>query len=254
LLLDPNNFFKLFSLDTGPVIHVGAHEAEERKLYTSLNLTPRIWIEAQPDLVSKLREKFDSPEDQILQGAVWSSSGALFNLNIASNSQSSSLLELGSHSKNYPDITYVGTVQVKTIVLEDVLAEVEYVAFLNLDIQGAELQALKGAGDELAKVQAIYTEVNFEEVYKECPLVSEIDSYLLGYGFRRVLTYRTQAGWGDALYLRLNKLMRLSVRLLSQKSALRWLFYRQWFTAKIYSKLGKSPVIQSVLRAIRRQH
>lgn len=251
MLFEIGIIFKRLSLDAGPVIHVGAHEAEERESYMSLNLTPRIWIEAQPDLVSRLRERLDPPEDQVLQGAAWSASGILFNLNIASNSQSSSILELGSHSTNYPDITYVGTVQVHTIVLEDVLAKMERVALLNLDIQGAELQALKGASDELAKVQAIYTEVNFEELYKDCPLVGEIDSYLLGYGFKRVLTYRTPAGWGDALYLRQNMLVRLSLKLLIQKGVLRWRFFKEGFIHSVYSKLGSFPSIQIVIRAIR---
>lgn len=253
MLFEIGNVFKQLSLDAGPVIHVGAHEAEEREYYISLNLTPRIWIEAQPELASKLREGLVPPMDQVLEGAVWSASGILLDLNISSNSQSSSILEFGSHSANYPDITYVGTVEVQTIVLEDVLAKMESVALLNLDIQGAELQALKGAGEELAKVQAIYTEVNFEEVYKGCALISEIDSFLLGYGFKRTLTYRTQAGWGDALYLRQNALTRLSPKLWVQKAGLRWHFLSEWLIHSVYSKLGNVPVILIIMRTIRRR-
>jgi hypothetical protein len=136
--------------------------------------------------------------------------GVSFDFNVSSNSQSSSVLALGTHSKNHPDITYVKTVKVDSIVLEDILSKFDSVTLLNLDIQGAELHALRGAGLELRKVKAIYTEVNFEEVYKDCALIGELDSFLAKFGFKRVITLRTKYGWGDALYLDKNTRRRFS--------------------------------------------
>lgn len=204
MLIKIDHHFRRLGLSAGAVVHVGAHEAEERHLYLDLNLTPRIWIEAQPNLATALSAKFKSPEDRVVQGAAWSERGMSFDFNISSNSESSSVLEFGTHSENYPDITYVQTVEVNSIVLEDVLSELESVTLLNLDIQGAELQALRGAGRELTKVKAVYTEVNFEEVYKDCALIGELDEYLQEFGFKRILTFHNQGGWGDALYLNVN--------------------------------------------------
>ena len=48
--------------------------------------------------------------------------------------------------------------------------------FLNLDIQGAELLALRGIEDNLKFIDYIYTEVNTGEVYKNCAKVYEIDN------------------------------------------------------------------------------
>ena len=42
------------------------------------------------------------------------------------------------------------------------------VNFLNLDIQGAELKALKSLQDYLHKVDYIYTEVNVDYLYVDC--------------------------------------------------------------------------------------
>ena len=50
--------------------------------------------------------------------------------------------------------------------------------FLNFDIQGAELKALKSMEEYLPKVDYLYTEVNSDYVYKECALISELDNYL----------------------------------------------------------------------------
>ena len=75
--------------------------------------------------------------------------------------------------------------------------------FLNLDIQGAELLALKGMAKYLKHIKYIYTEVNTEKVYKDCALITEIDDFLKLHGFSRKCEaiYR-QFGWGDALYIR----------------------------------------------------
>lgn len=49
-------------------------------------------------------------------------------------------------------------------------------------------------------VDYIYTEVNTEEVYKEC---DSIDTYLKQFGFeKRDYRIYKQYGWGDAFYIK----------------------------------------------------
>ena len=36
--------------------------------------------------------------------------------------------------------------------------------------------------------------------YKDCALVSEIDEYVGGFGFKRIDTHMTKHKWGDAFY------------------------------------------------------
>ncbi len=76
--------------------------------------------------------------------------------------------------------------------------------FWNFDIQGAELKALQGAEFILPFANALYLEVNVEELYKGCSLLPELDAYLADRGFQRVLTRIVQEGWGDALYVRIS--------------------------------------------------
>jgi predicted 3-demethylubiquinone-9 3-methyltransferase (glyoxalase superfamily) len=73
--------------------------------------------------------------------------------------------------------------------------------FWNFDIQGAEFMALKGATRSIQYAKAIYLEVNVKELYKNCGLITEIDTFLAQYKFKRVLTNITRYGWGDALYV-----------------------------------------------------
>ena len=74
---------------------------------------------------------------------------------------------------------------------------------MNIDVQGAELLVLKGAENTLKTVNAVYTEVNTDYVYKNCALIEEIDEYLFSLGFKRTETKMWQNHpWGDALYLK----------------------------------------------------
>lgn len=54
---------------------------------------------------------------------------------------------------------------------------------LKLDLQGYELEALKGAGEWLRQVKIITTEVEFVPLYVGQPLFSEIELYLREHGF-----------------------------------------------------------------------
>jgi hypothetical protein len=93
---------------------------------------------------------------------------------------------------------------VETKLLKDIIYKypIEY-NFLNLDIQGAELKALKGMEEYLHKVDYIYTEVNADYVYKNCALINEVDDYLINFGLHRVETQiYPEYNWGDAFYIR----------------------------------------------------
>ncbi len=74
--------------------------------------------------------------------------------------------------------------------------------FINLDIQGAELKALKGADKILPYIKAIYTEVSTKELYKNCVLLPELDEFLEKNGFKRIIINMTHNYWGDALYIK----------------------------------------------------
>ena len=89
-----------------------------------------------------------------------------------------------------------------TLLLLSVKYDINY-NFLNLDIQGVELKALKGMEEYLNKVDYIYTEVNSVYVYKDCCIVTELDDYLKNFGLYRVETkWYDNDNWGDALYVR----------------------------------------------------
>ena len=128
-------------------------------------------------------------------------------LNISNNGQSSSILEFGTHLLHHPQVQYIDKIKGKTTRLDTLIEKnsipIERLNFINLDIQGVELRALRSMEKYLKYINYIYTEVNEDYVYKNCNLVGEIDEYLSNFGFKRVVTKMAgKAGWGDALYIK----------------------------------------------------
>lgn len=189
-----------YSLDIKGVLHVGAHEAEELDAYQGAETW---WVEADGEKWSRLAKRFakDAKNHAIL-AVVGERTGDRVTFNIANNGQSSSILDFGTHSKEHPEVKFIDKETRTTQSLSDICTEFGIQAnFLNLDIQGAELLALKGLDDYFDYVDYIYTEVNRKELYKGCALDHEIEEFLGEKGFLCVETEWTPHGWGDSFYV-----------------------------------------------------
>lgn len=78
------------------------------------------------------------------------------------------------------------TVEVETVTLDDFLEseKIEEVDFLQIDVQGADLDVIKGATRTVQQsVLGIQIEVEFSPIYIDQPLFSDIDAYLRSRGF-----------------------------------------------------------------------
>ena len=142
--------------------------------------------------------------DVLIEQAVISDCIETVTFNRANNGESSSFLEFGLHSYFHSHVHFVDSFETETKILKDIMCKYDIpYNFVNLDIQGVELKALKGMGDYLKDVQYIYTEVNSDYVYKNCSIVGEIDDFLKQYGFSRVETsWFRDCRWGDAFYMK----------------------------------------------------
>ncbi len=76
---------------------------------------------------------------------------------------------------------------------------------VKLDVQGAELSALKGATKVLETARLVHLEVSFVPIYRDCPLFGDIDTFLTSRGYRRHAVYPSDQPqhWGDALYVKI---------------------------------------------------
>jgi FkbM family methyltransferase len=191
-----------YIIPNGRILHIGAHECEEATDYANGGFNDVIWIEGNPSIVKKMKDKYN-----IYEAIISDSDGSIVDFIITNNGQSSSILELEEHLREHPHIHEVARIPLKTITVDTLLKNnniaPENIRFVNIDIQGAELLALRGMQSVLIHAKYIYLEINEKYLYRNCALIGDIDSFLLAWGFKRVETKMTEHGWGDALYQKL---------------------------------------------------
>ena len=178
------------------ILHIGAHTGEEAKSYYVNNATSVVWFEANEDLVPELKNhisQFDLKQ-QIVPIALW---------------EKNDTLKLEKHLHYYPEIVVTNEKNINVYRFDSLIATENLLIcndfnFINIDTQGSELSILKGMGDYLdnAFIKGIYLEINKEPLYKDIPLVTEIDEYLTRFKFCRLITKWTTNGWGDAFYIK----------------------------------------------------
>jgi hypothetical protein len=114
----------------------------------------------------------------------------------------------------------LSTSEVMTMRLDDI-KEIRSCDFLKVDVQGAELDVLKGATQTLGKTAVVELEAGFVPLYKNQPLFAEIDICMRANGFllhkfhdvagRAVRPFVvdnnpfklvSQLLWGNAVYIR----------------------------------------------------
>lgn len=205
MLIDFRQLFPKYGITPKGVLHIGANVGEEAPVYLELGIKKQIWIEANAEIFERLKINIsNNPHATALNYCISDVDGQEVTLHVSNNgSQSSSILDLGTHLQAHPEVHYVKEIKMYARTIESIFEYLMDYDFLNIDLQGAELKALKGMGDLLHKFKWAYLEVNKEELYKGCALVGEIDEYLSGFGFRRVETlWAGNTGWGDALYIK----------------------------------------------------
>ena len=183
--------------------HIGAHECEEIHFYNKLGLKLEdiIWIDA---ISSKVNEATKRGISNVYNAVITSKDDEDIIFNISNNFQSSSVLEFGTHLQEHPWVVYVDKIKLKSITIDTFFERNNIDAskynFWNFSVGGAELMALKGSAKSIKYAKVICLKVNKEELYKNGGLITEIDIFLYQYKFKRVLTYMTPDGCGDALY------------------------------------------------------
>lgn len=189
------------------ILHLGANAGQEAEAYYNAGVESVIWVEAIPAVFEKLNENVKDFHGTItINACVSDVDGEEVEFNVSNNeSQSSSFLQLDHHKIIHPEVHYVDKIKMATHRVDTLLKnfKVEGKWFLNADLQGAELLALKGMGNLLHKFKWLYLEVNKKNTYDGCPLVEDIDHYVSKYGFVRSETAEWVAdSWTDAFYVK----------------------------------------------------
>jgi FkbM family methyltransferase len=192
------------------IIDGGANDGSTTHLFLQQYRSPVIHaFEPIPELVDLLKQTFVSYRNVAIHGAAIGAEAKTVRFNVVNNLVSSSVLAPSAlnreiHGKEM-DIRRV--VEVEQVRLEDAMQERQEIDLLKLDLQGYELEALKGCGRLVERIKVITTEIEFVALYDGQPLFGDIDVFLRSWGFSLLNLYELythpdgQLTAGDAVYL-----------------------------------------------------
>lgn len=160
----------------------------------------------------QLKRKYQADVSVKLYGLALAEQAGTRDLYINKSALTNSLLDTSQQGiAEFPQAENVSKVLVNTNTLDNICKEagINSVDILKIDVQGAELDVLRGARNELLNgtVKLIYLEVEFFEIYKDQPLLHEICSFLYELNFELYSLYNlsySKSGrllYGDAIFV-----------------------------------------------------
>lgn len=230
------NFQTLISkhnLKINGVLHIGAHEGAEMLDYAQAGIPYAILVEANPTRFQNLQKSIEEkryptwcspltyaylPEDIKNNTEFYAYNYAITNevglidLNLSTHDGGmDSIYKINAHGTNTSWAPYQHTnlIQVPSTTLDLLIVSHNTVHrkhfrpnFLNIDIEGAELEALKGADFVLSYTDYILVETQDTPRFEGSCVKQELSTFLLQYGFKEADYFGTKYDWGDTFYVK----------------------------------------------------
>jgi len=124
--------------------------------------------------------------------------------------KSSSLLAPDKTLEAYDWIEFKDKISVPTIRLDNFTTEhkISHIDFIHMDVQGAELMVMEGAGDFLKNIRSLWLEVEEISLYKNQPLRKDVENFFKQRGFIKILETKLNV-FGDQFWCERNWLVEL---------------------------------------------
>src|SRR3989304_9704124 len=201
MMMDLEQLIKKYDMNITGVLHLGANLGQEAKVYDDNGIKNVWWVEGNPDVINKLITAIKPYNHTAIQALVYDQDNVQVMFHVTNiDGLSSSILEFGTHKQFSPDMIFEKHIPLFTSTVDSLIKwyNITNVNFLSMDLQGAELFALRGATELLKSIDYIFTEINTDEVYNGCAKVWEIEEFLPD--FKRVETLMVgKQGWGGSL-------------------------------------------------------
>lgn len=170
--------------NSGGVLHIGAHEGQEAAFYEECG-SKVLWIEAEPEVFNTLSRNISQYAQQKAICALLGSEDRMnVPFNLASNKGASSSIYLPNVELN-PPFTITTSIELNMKRLDSLISPSVAKDFKHwvVDVQGAELPVLIGAGKLIKFCNSIVVEAKNDSFYKGGTRYSELHSFLLKEGF-----------------------------------------------------------------------
>jgi FkbM family methyltransferase len=202
MLLDLIKLHKKYNMDIKGVIHIGAHHGQENFAYEMLKIENRMFFEPLKRNFEILKSNVSDKHILVNKALGNENKKVKMFVETANKSQSSSILKPKIHLTQYPNIQFNEEEEVEMVRIDELNVDTDKFNFINIDVQGYELEVFKGAEKLLNNIDYIMSEINRDEVYEGCAKIDELKEFLSPYGFELVEEDWAGRTWGDGLFVK----------------------------------------------------
>jgi len=274
-----DDLLSFFNKDSKIIIFdIGACEAEDSIRYSLLFPEAHIYaFEPNPENISLAKkniEVYKKSNIQIIEEALSDKVGiAEFYISSGNpnpekiieesdwdfGNKSSSILPPGKIKQTHDWLKFNKKISVRTDTIGNFAKRknIQKIDFVHMDVQGAELKVLKGAGKFISNIKLIWLEVSTLELYKNQALQKHVERFLKKNGF--VLIKNSMSGFaGDQLYFNTkhdnNTNMYTQALPNSPRNIFKRIFSRKnidfAFQKKSYSQSGEDLIVRFIFETI----
>lgn len=245
---------KVFGGDPKVIVECGARDFVETTLFSQLSPKSHIYsFECNPFTLPKCRERLAQLSNvELIEKAVSDKDGSTSFYPTDPEKTVTELAEgnpgASSLFKANPDWPFEKLVQneitVETTRLDTVMSDkgIQTIGAIWMDIQGAELAALQGLGNQIRNVELIYLEVGFFPIYQGQPLFHDLKRFLNQHGFK-LFGFINYSGFdGDAIFVNDKKIKGLMRYRLLLSDALAYPYVRRKIKYDLFLKRVRNRV------------
>lgn len=193
--------------DNPVIIEAGASRGMDTLKFANLWPAGKIFaFEPEPATFALLSDVVKGFENIIIEEVALAADSGTAVLNISSSkdetaTDASSLLKPTGVKDVWSTLEFKKSVTVRTVSLSDLMEMhgLPKVDLMWLDMQGAELEFLKGSPEMLQRVKYVYMEVSLREMYEGMPLYPEVKRTMQKFGFKPKKEFLTRIQ-GDVLF------------------------------------------------------
>jgi len=169
-------------------IDIGSNRGQFALVARYTNISSTIYsFEPQSEPASKYKMIFKADKNAILFQSAIGLKEEEKKMYISKRDDSSSILEIGANQTTiFPGTQTSSAKLIKVAPLHRFLSKRDLVndVFVKIDVQGFELEVLKGSVDLLEYFDYIYVECSFIELYEKQALADEVITFLNNYSFK----------------------------------------------------------------------
>ena len=177
------------------IVDIGANKGQFSLICLSINPEIKIYsFEPLKEPAKKYRKLFSNAKNVKFYNFAIGEYEETKMMNVSAKADSSSFLTIGQiQIEKFPGTECIDQLQVDVVPLNKFIKinDINSPALLKIDVQGFELNVLKGCLDLLSSFEWIYCECSFIELYDEQTLASEIIEWLYKNNFKLAGIYNT---------------------------------------------------------------